>query len=257
MAEPRYRTRRPDRRRRHRDDASTTTRERRTTPRGHPRRASRAPLVAVALALLLLLAGFFALTSLPADAKPARCLACHTKLPETPVFSHKTHAVGRTCRQCHANADHSRSLILRARLGLAQPTRAAVDDKDLAAVPPSGKPSKLRGHRPVVCSRCHDMRAGRCDTCHAAPKPPHYRARCTACHAPSRAFSKPKLTHPTFGAHTTATASCDACHTSKKGTPRPACRTCHQSSCGKGVTTMAGCLKCHKTGSTDRWVSAP
>lgn len=256
MAEPRYRARRPEQGRRHRDDARTTTRQQRSTPRGRRRSTSPLPLLLTAVVLLLTLAGFFAFTGLPADAEPSGCLDCHTDLPESKPFSHKAHAAGRTCRQCHASADHSRTLILRARLGLAQPMRAAVGEKDLSAIPPSGKPSKLRGHRPVACSRCHDMRASSCDTCHTAPEPAHYRARCTACHAPSRAFSEPRLTHPTFGAHTTATASCDACH-SKGGGQRPACRSCHQNACGKGVTTMAGCLKCHKTGSTDRWVSTP
>lgn len=133
--------------------------------------------------------------------------------------------------------------------------------------------AKATGASPDArCRSCHaDLPAGTtfshdahppirdCGACHAAPKPSHYRAECAACHSPARPFSKPKLTHPVFGAHTVATHSCDACHrqeakAAEKPAPTPSCRSCHRNTCGKGVTSMAGCLKCHQKGTTDSWV---
>lgn len=60
------------------------------------------------------------------------------------------------------------------------------------------------------------------------------------------------MAHVTFGAHETADMACDSCHaTGSKH--EPSCRACHGDSCGKGVTTVAGCLECHETGTTDDW----
>lgn len=59
--------------------------------------------------------------------------------------------------------------------------------------------------------------------------------------------------HVTFGAHTSATQACETCHPDAS-TGEIACRSCHGDTCGKDSKTVADCLACHKTGTTDRWV---
>ncbi len=59
--------------------------------------------------------------------------------------------------------------------------------------------------------------------------------------------------HVTFGAHTTATQACVTCHPDTP-TGEIACRSCHANTCGKDSKTVADCLVCHRTGTTDRWV---
>jgi ribosomal protein L40E len=100
------------------------------------------------------------------------------------------------------------------------------------------------------------MPAMKCATCHQAPPEEHFSDRCQKCHDPSEPFSEPQLSHPTFGAHVSATQSCLTCHI-ENGPDKPACRKCHSDDCGKGVTTIGGCLKCHKTGTAKRWIGAP
>lgn len=186
-----------------------------------------------------------------------RCASCHTTMAETATFSHKTHAAGRVCAQCHKTPKHARFAMARAGVGLADPADAKVGSGDLTAVAPSPaeRPSSLEGHKAVICSSCHDMAKQSCSTCHQMPQPAHYRAACTTCHTPDQPFAKTSLTHPIFGKHTTATASCDACHDTKSE-HKPSCRRCHQNRCGKGVTSMAGCLKCHQHGETELWLRA-
>lgn len=60
------------------------------------------------------------------------------------------------------------------------------------------------------------------------------------------------VSHVTFGAHETADMPCDSCHATESE-HQPICRACHADSCGKGVTTVAGCLECHESGTTDDW----
>lgn len=69
---------------------------------------------------------------------------------------------------------------------------------------------------------------------------------------PTSTESPEPVAHITFGAHETADMPCDSCH-SVSSEHKPFCRACHDNMCGKGVTTVAGCLKCHETGTTDDW----
>lgn len=59
--------------------------------------------------------------------------------------------------------------------------------------------------------------------------------------------------HVTFGAHVSATQPCETCHPGQP-TDEIACRSCHGNMCGKDSKTVADCLACHQTGTTDRWV---
>lgn len=59
--------------------------------------------------------------------------------------------------------------------------------------------------------------------------------------------------HVTFGAHTSASQACETCHPGAP-TDEIVCRSCHGDSCGKDSKTVADCLACHETGTTDRWV---
>lgn len=62
-------------------------------------------------------------------------------------------------------------------------------------------------------------------------------------------------THVTFGSHTTANQPCVTCHP-KTPSDEIACRSCHGFDCGEDAKTVADCLKCHQTGTTDEWVAA-
>ncbi len=92
-----------------------------------------------------------------------------------------------------------------------------------------------------------------CASCHEPPAPDHFSAECSRCHTQTAPFTSPQLSHVTFGSHTQASQSCTTCH-SKDERFKPSCRSCHANMCGKGVTTAAGCLKCHRTGTADEWV---
>lgn len=59
--------------------------------------------------------------------------------------------------------------------------------------------------------------------------------------------------HVTFGAHVSATQPCETCHPSRQ-TDEIVCRSCHANTCGKDSKTVADCLACHLTGTTDSWV---
>ncbi len=59
--------------------------------------------------------------------------------------------------------------------------------------------------------------------------------------------------HVTFGAHTSATQPCETCHPSQPA-DEIVCRSCHADMCGKDSKTVADCLACHQTGTTDSWM---
>lgn len=246
MAEPSFRPR--SRTRRAEGPANARDRRRR-------RRRPRNPLVAIAAVLVVLVAAGlmlgFTTGAFGGELDDSTCSSCHTNQPETPLFSHKAHAADRACSACHESPKHAGLALVRARVGLADPNAARVTSGDLKPAQSPG--SALKGHREVVCSTCHDMRRQSCGACHDAPKPAHYRAACATCHKPQQPFVKVSLTHPTFGAHSVAPAACDACH-APNAKEKPACRRCHNNTCGRGVKTMAGCLECHRRGETTEWL---
>lgn len=127
---------------------------------------------------------------------------------------------------------------------------------------------------PEECAPCHTAAESQavfsherhaeqygCIDCHEPPQPDHYAedsappADCAQCHSPERPFSEPRLSHTTFGEHTFA-VECASCHDAA-ATDQPSCRSCHGDICGKGVTTVEGCLECHNTGTTENWLDTP
>ncbi len=45
---------------------------------------------------------------MPANVPDSRCVRCHDKIdPAIPGFNHSTHAKGKSCAQCHADAGHT------------------------------------------------------------------------------------------------------------------------------------------------------
>lgn len=250
----RHRRRRPDR-----DESAGRARRREPVRARGVRggRSGRGP-GAAGIAAFVLIAGLVAVVawagSATGSAAASRCGSCHATVDVVDgAFSHERHQAGRDCASCHGEVRHGREVLLRAKLGVAANGSASPAAAGLRA-PADSKPSVLEGHVRVSCSTCHDMASASCGQCHQPPKKDHFGQRCASCHSPARPFSEPRLTHPTFGAHKTATEACDSCH--RAGPEKPSCRSCHGQGCGKGVTTMTGCLKCHKDGTTGDWLEA-
>jgi hypothetical protein len=243
---PTPRTRRPVNR------ASGARRPRRPR-RSHGMRLLLPAVVIVALTAFFAAAAF---AGLGGDSTMEECGSCHT-IAETPLFSHERHAAGRECRSCHGDTDHSSATSFRSRLGLSVAAATDAAGVPILTVPAPGveEPSAVEGHRSVSCSSCHDMRVMSCDSCHQRPQAEHFEQQaCTQCHSVERPFSEPSLEHVTFGAHNFADEACTACHDGGAQSPGPSCRSCHGNSCGVGVTTMRGCLECHESGTTAKWL---
>lgn len=174
----------------------------------------------------------------PASVPDAWCKRCHPKVSvkaaSTSRFSHDLHAKQAHCAECHASTGHDVPLSALATEGVlaadAQPVRASVVA--------SGTPSRLPGHVPVTCTRCHDQPHTPCATCH---KPPHKdRGRCTLCHRPGRAFA---FVHPSGG------LPCADCHKPPANHFAGDCAGCHK--VGARFTFVhparsSSCTRCHK-----------
>ena len=106
-------------------------------------------------------------------------------------------------------------------------------------------------HADVGCARCHLFQLAppaldRCDACHTSTHTGLYAARkCTACHAPTRAFSSATFDHPWFtlgSGH--AKLACASCHQSSDTRPDSACESCH-SDRHRGRFSPLRCRDCH------------
>jgi hypothetical protein len=121
-------------------------------------------------------------------------------------------------------------------------------------------------HAGVGCASCHLFRFAppaldRCDACHTSTHTGLYANReCTACHAPTRAFSSATFDHPWFtlgGGH--ARLACASCHTSTEMRPESACESCHADR-HRGRFSPLLCRECHSpafTASTPQSVWRP
>jgi nitrate/TMAO reductase-like tetraheme cytochrome c subunit len=171
------------------------------------------------------------------DLPNARCVACHTKLPEVTKsgFQHALHVGKGTCISCHPDAGHKVSPEALEKEGVlrdVQTKTAAASLENTAAA-----------HVKTSCTQCHDLNKVACETCH---KPPHQpRGACETCHAPG-----PKWTfaHPSRAAK----PDCTSCHTAPTKHFGNDCATCHNPSTPFAKTVFAhsaanqDCTKCHQ-----------
>jgi nitrate/TMAO reductase-like tetraheme cytochrome c subunit len=150
-----------------------------------------------------------------ADIPNSRCLRCHPDIASKPAaggFSHQLHlGNGLACAKCHATVGHQVSFQSLSEAGVLNknqelPGQTFVGLQTSTGV---GKPSALPGHKPVVCSNCHDQAGLPCSFCHTAP-PSHFGIDCKLCHKPNVAFTQ--FTHPPSGEHSYLSRPCVKCH---------------------------------------------
>jgi cytochrome c nitrite reductase small subunit len=195
-----------------------------------------------------------------AEVPDARCLACHSDIPASTgaTFSHKQHAKGLACIDCHRTVGHSVTTSSLSKAGVLATATAATSAtvKPVPAVAslaatgssdPTASSSPATGalaagessaalHVEVVCSKCHNLDTTACSTCH---KPAHQvRGECTTCHRPAATWT---FTHP-------ASQKCSSCHASPASHRKGTCLTCHTQ---PGVSwafshpTSTKCASCH------------
>lgn len=185
----------------------------------------------------------------PASVPDDRCARCHDDVSVKGLpaaFDHDTHAGYEACQVCHERAGHdvtSRSLqaagIYNAK-NAASRARARIASGAVAA--PDVGAANLAGHKRVPCSRCHDMKATGCPSCHALPEDDHPKdSECVKCHRPGERFV---FSHP-------STSDCATCHKAP-AEDHPAiktCPTCHKAS-GKSWSfshpVRRECAECHR-----------
>ncbi len=193
-------------------------------------------------------------TSFPRAVPPvvpdARCLSCHPSVPASiDGFPHAAHAEKGYCAQCHYNTGHDVTDEALQAAGVFDP--AATPQRlggELATVG-SGK-ANLAGHKAVSCSKCHDMQATPCASCHSPRGDEHPKVgkvACTEC-------------HPTDGgswafAHPNVKGDCAECHKAPAKHPAGACEACHKNSgrswsfahprAGEHSYRSFPCKKCH------------
>jgi nitrate/TMAO reductase-like tetraheme cytochrome c subunit len=169
-----------------------------------------------------------------ADIPDARCLRCHPDVASQPSaggFSHQLHlARGLACAKCHATTGHQVTYTALSDAGVLNnnqvtPGTTYVGQQLSSA---TGSPSVLPGHKPVVCSNCHDQANLACSFCHTPP-PSHFGADCKLCHRPDVAFQN--FTHPPSGEHSYTSRPCVKCH--PNGYTTVFC-TCHNGHPPKG-----------------------
>lgn len=162
----------------------------------------------------------------PADVPDRRCLGCHPDPgpKQSPAgFSHSEHRARAACADCHSHVGHRVSDAALAAAGVLDTTTAAARasiamPSGRVAAPGAGR-ADLPGHVPVACTRCHDLAATGCPSCHAAPAKNHPSpSDCSTCHKPGRAW---------VFVHTSRT-DCTACHKPPKNHFGQNCGSCHR-----------------------------
>jgi nitrate/TMAO reductase-like tetraheme cytochrome c subunit len=161
----------------------------------------------------------------------ARCLVCHTDLPQKTKsgFPHAAHLSRTPCVSCHPDAGHNVTVDALAKAGLLAASNTTA--------PPSAETTGGQ-HIAVDCSRCHDLVKTACSSCHTPKHAP--RGTCSTCHAAGPAWT---FTHPG------SAATCVTCHEPPKSHYTAACTTCHdlQTPFAKTVYKHADpqCTTCH------------
>lgn len=169
-----------------------------------------------------------------------RCVRCHERVVvNVPKFDHARHARSSPCERCHRTAGHA---VSAAALKAAGVFNADYRSPETTGVVVDGGAANLAGHKPVTCSRCHDMAETACPQCH---EPRHTAAgakktgTCETCHRPGAAFT---FTHPTAG-------TCSGCHTAPAQHRSGECSECHKdagTSWKFSHTKASDCSPCHK-----------
>jgi NapC/NirT cytochrome c family, N-terminal region len=214
----------------------------------------------------------------PPDVPDSRCTQCHQVVNvTTPGFSHAKHAANGPCVKCHADSGHNVTPAKLRQAGLLNVAYRPSVPSTSAQTPGSGR-ADLAGHVKVDCSRCHDMAAVKCASCHV-PNAKHQgrSSDCTICHktGPKFVFTHPasqqcsschtpKSTHTWSGAcsschhnpgvnwafaHPSSDAQCASCHDRPSGHNTGACQTCHKKTGKSWAFTHPGsksdCASCH------------
>ena len=196
-----------------------------------------------------------------ADVPDDRCIACHEDISaDSTGFNHDDHAKSGACIRCHSTTGHTVTTASLKAAGIYSGESSQVEsgESSTTAVVDGGK-ANLVNHKTIDCSRCHDMAATACSTCH---KPEHVvRGACETCHKPGAefVFAHPtrddcQTCHKTTATHTKIKAECSVCHQKPGvawtfGHPGPAsdCDSCH----ARPAKHRAGnCSSCHAAGVT-------
>ncbi len=164
----------------------------------------------------------------------ARCLTCHASIPRSsgPRFSHKAHAKTGPCLTCHLDVGHRVPLAALVAAGV---LKSGVETSRTPAAASAATTATL--HTVVPCTRCHDLNAIACATCH---KPAHKdRGECATCHRPGPRWV---FSHP-------ASADCASCHAAPQKHFGASCASCHSPSVPFARTvythTSDACGDCH------------
>lgn len=174
----------------------------------------------------------------------------------TPRASRASHSPRRRVSGAALAAAGALALIVVAVAGfLLTPARLADGGTTSATTPVPASSTATQAPKPAATAIAEDphVSGADCKSCHEPPAKRHFSADCASCHSPERPFDRPQLKHVTFGAHTSANQPCSTCHTGKSEKDL-ACRACHGMKCGKDSKTVGDCLKCHKSGTTKKWV---
>jgi hypothetical protein len=171
-----------------------------------------------------------------AEVPNARCLTCHSGIPEKtgPRFSHRQHAGAGRCVECHSDVGHRVTSDALANAGILQPGL----EPSAAASVSRGGANGTANHTPVSCSRCHDLTRVACSKCHAATHAD--RGECTTCHLPGTTWA---FAHP-------SSADCASCHAAPRKHFGSACASCHSPDVPFAKTAFKhgsdACATCHQ-----------
>lgn len=208
-----------------------------------------------------------------AEVPNSRCLTCHSDIMSKvgPKFSHKQHAGAGACVTCHSDAGHRVSLDALAKADVLKP--GLVASGTAIAVAAVARTGAAAVHKPVSCTKCHDLTkvacsgchqpthvargecstchqpgpqwafshpvATDCATCHTAPAK-HFGATCTTCHSPAVPFKQAVYKH--------SSNNCANCHTAPAAHKPGACVTCHKRAGSSWAFThpnKSSCATCH------------
>lgn len=182
----------------------------------------------------------------PPQVPDDRCLRCHGHMPAAiDGFRHGLHVKKAVCQVCHYDTGHTVTDAALEQAGVFNPGVKIERPKFAKASVGAGR-ANLPGHPSVSCTRCHDMKATPCKSCHQPPEGEHPvigSRDCSACHEAAVAF---RFRHPAAG------AECARCHTAPKD-DHPAigarkCASCHRlagRSWAFSHPTSGDCARCH------------
>jgi hypothetical protein len=156
-------------------------------------------------------------TSFPRQTPPnipnERCVKCHKDLPPKldNGFPHDLHAEKGTCAQCHFDTGHAVSDQALKDAGVFN-ADVVPQRLNTQLVRVGAGSANLPGHPTVLCSKCHDMKATPCSSCHQHPADDHIDTKgkdCSNCHAAAAKFA---FSHPSAGEHNWRSRPCVKCH---------------------------------------------